>query len=86
MTNHETVAVTVTFVPTCTCVTVTPGSQSIPAGGRASFSMRYDSTDDRGITIKGYLVTTDLPGAASLHYFLRGIVREQRVRPGFPVH
>ena len=81
VTNNEPVAVTVTFVPTCTCVTVTPGSRSIPAGGRAAFSIRYDSIDDRGITTKGYLVTTDLPGAVPLHYLLQGVVRQQRAEP-----
>ena len=81
VTNNEPVAVTVTFLPTCTCVEVTPGSQSIPAGGRASFSMRYDSIDDRGLTIKGYLVSTDLTAALPLHYLLRGTVREQRGTP-----
>ena len=77
VTNNESVAVTVTFLPACTCSTVIPASRSIPAAGRASFSMQYDSVDDRGITIKGYLVTTDLPGAAPMHYLLRGTVREQ---------
>ena len=81
VTNNEPVAVTVTFLPTCTCVEVTPGSQSIPAGGRASFSMRYDSIDDRGLTIKGYLVSTDLTAASPLYYLLRGTVREQRGTP-----
>jgi cytochrome c biogenesis protein CcdA len=81
VTNREPVAVTVTFLPTCTCLEVIPGRQLIPAGGRATFSMRYDSIDDRGITIKGYLVTTDIAGAAPLHYLLRGTVREQRGAP-----
>ena len=81
VTNNEGGPVTVTFLPTCTCLTVTPGAQSIPAGGRGSFSLRYDSIDDRGITIKGYLVTTDIAGAAPLHYLLRGTVREERGAP-----
>jgi hypothetical protein len=71
VTNREPVALTVTFLPTCTCLEVIPGAQSIPAGGRASFSMRYDSIDDRGLTIKGYRVGTDLTGAPPLFYLLR---------------
>jgi cytochrome c biogenesis protein CcdA len=78
VTNGEPVAVTVTLVPTCTCNTVTPGFQVIPAGARAVFHLRYDSADDRGITIRSFLVTTDLPAAPPLHYWLRGTVREQR--------
>ena len=84
VTNGEPVAVTVTFLPTCTCLEVTPGSQSIPAGRRASFAMSYDSTDDRGITIKGYLVSTDLAGAQPLHYLVRGTVRDHGGTPAAP--
>jgi len=77
VTNREPVAVTVTLVPTCSCNTATPDSQTIPAGARAVFHLRYDSVDDRGITTKSFLVRTDLPGSPSLYYFIRGTVREK---------
>jgi hypothetical protein len=78
VTNGEPVAVTVTFLPTCTCVEVTPASQSIPAGGRAVFSLRYDSVDDQGLTTRGYRVKTDLAGAPPLYFLVRGTVRQER--------
>jgi cytochrome c biogenesis protein CcdA len=71
-------AMTVSFIPTCTCLTVTPGSQSIPAGGDAVFLMEYDSKDDVGKTIQGFLVRTDEPGAPPSRYLVRGTVRAER--------
>jgi len=76
VTNLEQVAVTVTLLPTCSCNQVVPGSRRIPAGARADFLMRYDSIDDRGITTKSFLVTTDVPGAPPFHYWIQGTVRE----------
>jgi len=81
VTNLESVTVTATLLPTCSCNQVVPGSQTIPAGSRAAFSMRYDSTDDRGITTKSFLVKTDLPGAPAFHYWIRGTVREVSPAP-----
>jgi cytochrome c biogenesis protein CcdA len=82
VTNHEKRPLMVSFIPTCTCVTVTPASQGIPAGGEAVFQMSYDSSDDVGITVKGYLVRSDPPtGTKPLHYLLRGTVRTQRSAP-----
>jgi cytochrome c biogenesis protein CcdA len=71
-------AVTVSFIPTCTCLTVSPGSRAIPAGGDAVFLMEYDSKDDVGKTIQGFLVRTDEPGAPPTHYLVRGTVRAER--------
>jgi cytochrome c biogenesis protein CcdA len=77
--NHTDRPLTVSFIPTCTCLTVSPSAQEVPAGGRAVFTMDYDSVDDVGITIKGYLVRSDPPaGAEPVHYLLRGVVRTYR--------
>jgi cytochrome c biogenesis protein CcdA len=41
--------------------------------------MSYDSSDDVGITIKGYLASFDPPASGPpLHYLLRGVVRTHR--------
>jgi len=82
VTSQEPVTVTVTLVPTCSCSSVTPASQTIAPGSRAVFHLRYDSTDDRGITTKSFLVRTDLPGSQPLYYLIRGTVREQRPAAG----
>ncbi len=76
VTNREPVAVTLTLFPTCSCNRVVPGSQTIPSGSQVSFSVRYDSTDDRGITTKSLLVKTDIPGAPVSVFWIRGTVRE----------
>jgi cytochrome c biogenesis protein CcdA len=80
--NLESVAVTVYLVPTCSCNKAIPGAQTIAAGSVATFLLRYDSTDDRGITTKSFLVKTDLPGAAVSYYWIRGTVREGNYVPG----
>ncbi|HEY9595367.1 MAG TPA: DUF1573 domain-containing protein, partial [Spirochaetia bacterium] len=74
--NDETTPLSVSFVPTCTCLSVTPASRSIPAHGRATFDLRYDSADDVGITNRGFIVRTDLPGSSSPYYLMRGTVRD----------
>jgi cytochrome c biogenesis protein CcdA len=76
VTNFEPVTVTVTLFPTCSCNRVIPGYQTIRSGSHAGFSVRYDSTDDVGITTKSLLVKTDLPGASVSYYLIRGTVRE----------
>ena len=75
--NHSRTPATVTFVSTCSCLTVEPVSQIIGAGGKASFALGYDSTDDTGNTAKAYIVRTDLPGEQRLSYILRGTVRAE---------
>src|SRR5208282_6675733 len=81
VTNLEPVTVTVTLFPTCSCNRVIPGSQTIPSGSHAGFSVRYDSTDDVGITTKSLLARTDLPGAPVSYYLIRGTVRQVSSSP-----
>ncbi len=76
--NRGSRAIALTFVPTCTCLTVTPASASIAGGASASFSMSFDSKDDEGITRRGFIVKTDLPGEKPLYYLLSGVVRVDR--------
>ena len=79
--NHENRTVTVTFVPTCTCLGVTPAAQRIPAGGGGVFVLSYDSSDDTGNTTRGYIVRSDLPGAKPQYFLLRGTVRAEHTVP-----
>jgi cytochrome c biogenesis protein CcdA len=79
--NHESRTVTVTFVPTCTCLGVTPAAQRIPAGGEGVFVLSYDSSDDTGNTTRGYIVRSDLPGAKPQYFLLRGTVRAEHGVP-----
>jgi len=76
--NHSRTPVTVTFVSTCSCLTVEPNSRIIAAGGEASFRLGYDSSDDTGNTAKAFIVRTDPPGTQRLSYVLRGTVRAER--------
>jgi cytochrome c biogenesis protein CcdA len=76
--NPGTRPVTVTFIPTCSCLTVDPATRIIAADGRAAFSLTYDSTDDSGITWRGYIVRSDAPGARDGQYLLHGVVRQHR--------
>ena len=77
LTNRSVHPGAVTFVSTCSCLTVEPVSQVIAARGEASFALGYDSTDDTGNTAKAYIVLTDLPGEQRLSYILRGTVRAE---------
>lgn len=76
--NHSRTPATVTFVSTCDCLAVEPGTRTIPAGGEATFRLAYDSSDDTGNTAKAFIVRTDLPGVPRLSYVLRGTVRAER--------
>jgi cytochrome c biogenesis protein CcdA len=78
VTNRETFPVTVTLVPTCSCNTVTPSTRTIAAGSTAAFHLRYDSTDDRGVTTKSFLVRRDPPAPVPVYYFLKGTIRDQQ--------
>lgn len=82
--NRDTVALTVTLVPTCDCNSVSPSSQRIPPGGRAVFAMSYDSSYDRGIVTKSFIVRTDLPGDTARYFWIRGTVREQTAPASTP--
>ena len=81
VTNAEAQALSVTFVPTCDCLTVDNGTQSIPPGGNAAFILHYNSVDDTGNIRRGFLVTTDLPGAKPISYMIYGTVRQERDSP-----
>jgi cytochrome c biogenesis protein CcdA len=70
--------VELTFVPTCACLTVSPATRVIAPGAEASFALVFDSKDDEGITVRGFIVKNDLPGAKPLYYLLRGVVRVDR--------
>ena len=76
--NPAPTPVTVTFIPTCSCLTVDPATRVIAASGRATFSLTYDSTDDTGITWRGYIVRSTAPGAKDGQYLLHGVVRQHR--------
>ncbi|HVO39924.1 MAG TPA: DUF1573 domain-containing protein [Spirochaetia bacterium] len=78
VTNRGARAAELKLVPTCTCMTVEPESAVIPAGGAGTFTLRYDSSDDTGITRKDFLVVTDPPGLANPYYSLLGTVRAER--------
>jgi cytochrome c biogenesis protein CcdA len=67
-----------TFIPTCTCLTVTPASARLEGGASAAFDLSFDSKDDYGITQRGYIVKTDAAGAKPLYYLLSGVVRVDR--------
>ena len=75
--NLDSTPVTVTLIPTCSCNSVDPPVRPLAAGTNAVFHLRYDSTDDRGITTKSFLVRTD-PPSPPLYFFIRGTVRERR--------
>jgi cytochrome c biogenesis protein CcdA len=76
--NRETATVSVSFVPTCTCLTVEPAARVIAPAGTAAFTLHFDSSDDVGITERGFIVRTDIPGAKAPYYLLRGTVRADR--------
>jgi cytochrome c biogenesis protein CcdA len=50
----------------------------IAASGRETFALHFDSSDDVGVTTRGFIVRTDLPGAKAPYYLLRGTVRGVR--------
>jgi hypothetical protein len=76
--NPNAVPLTVSFIPTCGCLTVAPGSRIIAASGRATFLLSYDSVDDTGITKWIFIVRTNGPGMKDQSYLLHGIVRQER--------
>jgi cytochrome c biogenesis protein CcdA len=76
--NPGSLPVTVTFVPTCTCLISEPSSQVLPARAEGTFLLSYDSSDDTGLTRKDFIVRTDPPGPGMLVYTLTGTVRAER--------
>ncbi len=77
-TNRAALSVKLTFVPTCTCLTVSPETQTIAPGGSATFALSFDSKDYEGKTQRAYIVKTDVSGAKPLYYLLSGVVRVDR--------
>ena len=73
--NAGTAAVTVTFVPTCTCLASEPSTRTLAAGAGGAFRLSYDSSDDTGNTRKDFIVRTDPPAPGMLVYTLTGTVR-----------
>jgi cytochrome c biogenesis protein CcdA len=80
VTSKEPRALNVTFVPTCDCLSVEPASQPVPPGGQAVFVLHYDSSDDTGNIRRGFIVTTDLPGASRIPYMIYGTIRQERTQ------
>jgi cytochrome c biogenesis protein CcdA len=76
--NRGADAVDVTFVPTCTCLTVSPATARLEPGVSVSFALSFDSKDDSGITERGYIVRTEVMGEKALYYLLSGVVRVDR--------
>jgi cytochrome c biogenesis protein CcdA len=80
--NRGTASLEIAFVPTCTCLTVSPASARLAPGASASFALAFDSKDDSGITERGYIVKADAAGAKPLYYLLSGVVRVDRPASG----
>jgi len=76
--NRGADAVDLTFVPTCTCLTVSPTTARLEPGVSVSFALSFDSKDDSGITERGYIVRTNVTGEKALYYLLSGVVRVDR--------
>jgi cytochrome c biogenesis protein CcdA len=70
--------VAVGFAPTCSCLSAEPERLTVPAGGSAAFTLRYDSADDTGITTRGFLVRTEPAGGKARYFLLKGTVRQYR--------
>lgn len=83
-TNRGVAAVELTWVPTCTCLAVSPTTATLAPGASARFSLRFDSKDDSGITERGYIVRSSVAGEKPLYYLLSGVVRVDRLSPGTP--
>jgi cytochrome c biogenesis protein CcdA len=81
-TNRGTETTQLSFVPTCTCLTVSPSVLNLEPGASASVSLSFDSKDDSGITERGYIVRTNIVGEKALYYLLSGVVRVDRRKEG----
>jgi cytochrome c biogenesis protein CcdA len=76
--NNGRDSVTVSFVPTCSCITAEPAEQAIAPAASAIFTLRYDSSDDTGNVKRGFVVRTEPSGEKPLYYLLHGTSRQQR--------
>ena len=81
VTNDEARPLSVTFVPTCDCLTVDKGTQQVAAAGQATFMLHYDSKDDTGNIRRGFIITTDRADAKQISYMIYGTVRQERALP-----
>ena len=72
--SRATQAATVSLISTCECLTVEPDSRELPAGGSASFRLRYDPREDRGAVEKYLILRTTLPELAKALYRVHGFV------------
>jgi cytochrome c biogenesis protein CcdA len=79
--NRSSGAISLSLVPTCSCLSVKPASINIAAGASASFDISYDSADDEGKVFRFFVVKTDLSGAKPAYLSLRGVVRADRPLP-----
>jgi Cytochrome c biogenesis protein len=73
--NSGSTSLLVTFVPTCTCLSVEPSSSSIAAGASKSFELRYDSKDDQGKVSRAFILKTDRARSKPQYFILSGVVR-----------
>jgi cytochrome c biogenesis protein CcdA len=64
----------VSLASTCDCLSVEPASRELPAGGVATFRLRYDPRDDRGAVEKYLILRTSLPELPKALYLVRGFV------------
>jgi cytochrome c biogenesis protein CcdA len=69
------------FVSTCDCLTASPSVRTIAPGASGSFDLSFDSKDYSGITTRGFIINTDLPGAKPGYYLLYGVVRVESKAP-----
>jgi cytochrome c biogenesis protein CcdA len=65
----------VEFVPTCSCLSVSPSTASLKGGASARFDLAYDSTDDEGKVTRYFIVKTDPPSEKPIFFILNGVVR-----------
>jgi cytochrome c biogenesis protein CcdA len=73
---------TVTLTSTCDCLSVEPSSQELPAGGSATFRLRYDPREDQGAVEKYLILRTSLPELPKALYLVRGFVAPPRGSAG----
>jgi hypothetical protein len=75
VTNGSTAEAAVSFMPTCTCLSVEPASRLIAPGASARFTLGYDTKDVAGAgrTVvpdrKAFIVRSGLPGDPAPYYY-----------------
>jgi cytochrome c biogenesis protein CcdA len=76
--NRSSGTISLSLVPTCSCLSVKPASVSLASGATASFDLSFDSADDEGKVFRFFIVKTDLAGEKPAYFSLRGVVRADR--------